>query len=96
MKKFMLLNVGYKPPTPEIMSDWMKWFESIADRTVDGGNPFGAGREVTPNGSKDLPVGLDSITGYIIINAESLDEAEQIAKACPMITAIKVYEAMSM
>ena len=30
MKKFMFLHFGFEKPTPEIMADWNKWFESIA------------------------------------------------------------------
>lgn len=96
MKKFMLLSVGFVPPTPEIGKAWGKWFESIADKIVDGGSPLGSGREITRDGTKELPLGQDSITGYTLINAESLDEAEEIAKACPIITGMRVYEAGSM
>ena len=96
MKKFMFLHVGFKTPTQEIMNDWMKWFESISDKTVDSGFSFGEAREITRDGSKELPLGLDSMTGYTIINAENLDEAEKIAKTCPIITGIRVYEARSM
>jgi len=39
---------------------------------------------------------MESLTGYLVINADSMDEAEIIAKACPIITSIRVYEAMSM
>jgi hypothetical protein len=42
------------------------------------------------------PLGLESLTGYTIINAESIDAAENIAKGCPMITSVRVYEATSM
>ncbi|MBT3313388.1 MAG: hypothetical protein HN390_02125 [Anaerolineae bacterium] len=96
MKKFVLLPIGFEPLTPEIMAAWEKWFKSIADKTVDGGNPLGPGREITRDGTKELPLGSDSIAGYTIINAESLDEAEEIAKTSPMITGIRVYEAISM
>jgi hypothetical protein len=41
-------------------------------------------------------MGADAITGYTIINAEDMDEAERIAQGCPIITSIRVYEAMSM
>jgi hypothetical protein len=34
----------------------------------------------------------DSITGYSVINAESLDDAEEIAKGNPFIASIRVYE----
>ena len=74
----------------------MKWFETIKDKTVDGGNPFGPGREITSAGTKDLPHNKDAITGYVIINAKDMDEAEEIAKSCPHISGMRVYEAMSM
>ena len=41
-------------------------------------------------------MGADAITGYTMVNAEDMDEAEGIARGCPMITSIRVYEAMSM
>jgi uncharacterized protein YciI len=39
-------------------------------------------------------MGMDSITGYTIINAENLDEAEQLAQSNPYIASIRVYEIM--
>ena len=83
-------------PTSEIMGAWSKWFESIGEKIVDPGSPLGNGREISRSGTKELPMGLDSLTGYTVINAESMEEAEKIAKSCPMITSIQVYEAMSM
>jgi hypothetical protein len=96
MKKFVLMSVGFETPTPEIQKAWGNWFASIASKIVDSGSPLGAGREVTKTGTKELPRGLDSITGYTIINAESMDEAEEIASTCPIITGMRIYEAMSM
>lgn len=96
MKKFVFLAYGFEIPTQEIRDAWSNWFASIGDRMVDSGNPFGAGREITHTGTKELPLGAESVTGYMIINADSLDEAEEIAKTCPIITSIRVYEAMSM
>ena len=93
MKNFLLLHYGFEKPTPEIMGAWGKWFQSIADKTVDGGH-FPGGREVTPDGTTDLPLATDSITGYTVLKAESLDEAEQIASECPMIASTRVYEIM--
>ncbi len=96
MKKFVILCQGYQEPSKEIMDAWMKWFGEIKEHIVDSGNPFGPGREVTKTGTKDLPHDLDAISGYLIINAESMDEAEKIAKTAPIITSMRVYEAMSM
>ena len=96
MKKFMFLHYGFERPTPEIMAAWGEWFESIADKIVDQGGHFSGGREISSAGTKDLPLGLDSITGYTIINAESLDEAEKLARNNPYIASIRVYEMMTM
>ncbi len=95
MKKFVLLHYGFEQPTPEIMQAWGAWFESIADRTVDNFG-FSGGREISATGTKDLPWGMDSITGCSIIEAESLDEAEKIAKECPYIASIRAYEVREM
>ncbi len=94
MKRFMLLHFGFEKPTPEIMAAWGKWFESVADKTLEHGG-IGAAREISNTGTKDLPKGMESITSYSIINAESLDEAESIAKDNPFIASIRVYEIRS-
>ena len=91
MKKFMLLHIGFMPPTPEIMKDWQNWFESIAEKQLDQGG-FAGGREISKNGTRELGWDMDAITGYNIIEAESLDEAEKIAQSNPFIASIRVYE----
>jgi hypothetical protein len=95
MKRFMILHFGFETPTPEIMAAWKAWFESIADRQIEQGG-FSGGREISKDGTRDLPWGMDSITGYNIIEAESLDEAEKIAQGNPFIASIRVYEVRSM
>ena len=94
MKKYMILHFGFEKPTPEIMTAWGKWFESIADRTVDSGG-FSGAREISRSGTRELPMGMESITGYNIITAASLDEAEKIAQGNPFIASIRVYEIRS-
>lgn len=96
MKKFVLLHYGFEKPTPEIMEAWGTWFTSIADKIVDNGGHFSGGREISKAGSKDLPLSADSITGYTVISAENLDEAEKIASGNPYIASIRVYELMTM
>ena len=95
MKKFVLLHYGFQNPTPEIMEAWNTWFESVADRMVDMGGHFPRGREISHAGTKDLPLGMQSITGFSVIQAEDLDEAEKIAKSNPFIESIRVYEWMT-
>ena len=94
MKRFMLLHVGFETPTPEIMAAWNTWFESVADQTVEHGG-LRDGREISHSGTKDLPMGMEPITGYSIIKAESLDDAEEIAQRNPFIASIRVYEIMA-
>ena len=94
MKRFMLLHFGFEKPTPEIMAAWRKWFESVADKTADQGGFHGGAREISHQGSKDLPMGPESITGYSIINAASLADAENIARDNPYISSIRIYEIM--
>ena len=95
MKKFVLMHFGFESPTPEIMDAWNAWFESVADHTVENVG-FSGGREISKNGTKDLPWDMESITGYSVIEAESLGAAEEIAKSNPFISSIRIYEVRSM
>lgn len=92
MKKFMFLYKGYVTPTPEIGDAWMSWFATMGDRMIDSGNPMSGGAEVTPQGVQPIETGLESLSGYSILNAESADEAIALAKTNPMITSVIVYE----
>ena len=94
MKKFVLLHYGFEKPTPEIMAAWGKWFEAVKPHTVDMGG-LAHGREISKDGTRDLTLGSDSITGFTIVNAASLDEAEEMARANPFISGIRVYEVRS-
>ena len=96
MKKFMYLYVGWGEPTPEVKKAWGDWFAAVGSRFVDSGNPFGQGREVTKAGKSDLPLKATSITGYSIINAESIDEAEKLLEGCPIGHSVRIYEAATM
>lgn len=94
MNRYMLLHFGFEKPTPEIMGRWNEWFASIADRTVEHGG-FRAAREISHEGTQDLPMGSESITGYSIIEAADLEEAEAVARDNPFIASIRIYEIMA-
>ncbi len=96
MKKFVFLSVGYQTPSKEMGDAWMKWFASIRNHIVDSGSPFGPGMEITSAGVRQLPHDKGAIAGYTIIKAENMEEAVKLAKTCPIITGMRVYEAMSM
>ena len=91
MNHYLILHYGFEKPSPEDMEKWNKWFESITDRQVERGHLPG-GREISHSGIQELPFAKDSITGYTIIKAESLDEATKIAGECPVVASTRVYE----
>jgi hypothetical protein len=64
---------------------------------ADPGSPFGHGVEVTRDGRTELTLQSPSpLTGYCILNAGRLEEAEALARAMPIIESVRVYEAHSM
>ena len=56
------------------------------------GGFHGGAREISHSGTQDLTMGPDSITGYSIIKADSLEDAEKVASANPFVKSIRVYE----
>ena len=98
MKKFVLLYRGTRDqaPTDESMAAWGEWFASLGDKVVDAGNPFGQGREVSGDRTTELAPSADGVTGYTLINAQDIDEAEKIALSHPIVPSIQVFEAMPM
>lgn len=91
MKKFVLITVGFKRPTTDDMQKWMDWFQSIGEKME---NQVGLmnGKEVKVDGITDLEMDALALTGFLTINAKSMDEAVKIAQACPAVTSTKVYE----
>ena len=81
--------------TPEAMQAemklWMDWMGSIAaqNKMVDGGNRLGSkGKVVRPNNVvTDGPYTeiKELLGGYMVIRAESFDEAIEISKGCPIL-----------
>ncbi len=104
MAKFLFAyKGGGMGPSPEAqqkaMEAWMGWFGSLGGQLVDQGSPFAPGSTtISPDGS--VNAGSPSpLTGYSIISADSLAEANAKAKGCPVLTSggsIEVYEALEM
>jgi hypothetical protein len=92
MSRFMVLHYGFEMPTPEVMHAWGAWFTSLGPALVDGGSNFGLGAEITVTGSRDLDEDPSPITGYCIIEADSLDAALALVSGVPVIDAVRVYE----
>src|SRR4029078_1829558 len=89
---------GSKVASPEQMQAWMKqtmdWIGGIAARNkfVSGtGLPFADAKVVTTKNSKSIvtngPFGdiKETIGGFIVVKADSVDEAVEFAKGCPVL-----------
>lgn len=99
MEEFVLIMRhpnGKELASPEQMQAWMKqtmdWLGGIAaqNKLVSQGNglSFDDARVVRPNNVvTNGPFGeiKETIGGYIIVRAESVDEAVEFAKGCPVL-----------
>lgn len=66
-------------------------------RLADPGSPSGRGVEVTRDGRTELTLQSPApLTGYRILNAGRLEEAESLARGMPVVDSVRVYEAHSM
>jgi hypothetical protein len=96
MGKYVYVYKGGSIPQTEeeqkrVMDAWMGWFGGLGDSVVDIGNPFGPSQGV--NGS------TSGLTGYSIVNADSLDAAVSKTGGCPILDGggdIEVYETVAM
>ena len=82
------------PPSAEAMQAWNKWFETLKDNLVDSGNPITPAKAVIEGGESSPE--KDTVVGYSIVKANSLDEAVALAKGSPLSDApgcaVRVYE----
>lgn len=69
---------GSMESTPEVEQAWGQWFERIGAQVVDWGRRVGQAKMVGEQSSAP-----DELGGYIVVTAEDLDAAAQIAQGCP-------------
>lgn len=78
---------------------WGQWFGELGEKLIDGGNPFNAGGQAVHQGGI-MAVNEKLVTGYSIISANTMEEATELAKGCPLVAskdgAVCVYEALPM
>lgn len=75
----------------EHMQKWGDWMKGLAEKQIfEGGEPLeNAGKQV--NGKGKLVVdgpfieAKETVAGYLIVRASSLDEAAEISKGCPIL-----------
>ena len=94
MSNFMFVFRGGETPTsPEAMQaqmqKWMTWIQRLRDQgKYVAGDPLqGGGKVLTSRKTiTDGPFaeGKEVVGGYFLIRAETLDEAAEMAKDCPI------------
>ena len=102
MAKYLLVYRGGMMETDpkkaeEVMAQWGAWFAALGGATVDPGAPTQPGKSVSSGGVTS--VGADPVTGYSVLQADSQEAAEALAKGCPIIAAggqVEVYELVPM
>ncbi|MGO8687324.1 MAG: YciI family protein [Candidatus Dormibacteria bacterium] len=90
MAKFLLAYHGGGMPEAQeeqakVMAAWGAWFQSVGGALKDPGNPVSQARTVAPDGAVSHGGGANPVSGYSLLEAESLDAAVALAKGCPVL-----------
>lgn len=89
MPQYVIVYVGGDPPSsPEEgqkhFAKYMEWLKALGDAAVSPGNPLMNTSTINPDGAiKEGSV--TKISGYTIIEADSMDTALSIAQDCPFL-----------
>ena len=103
MPQFIMVYLGGdQPSSPEEgkqhMAKYMAWLSSLGDSVVSPANPLKDTRTVNADGTV-TPGGTTTMSGYTVIDADSIEAALSIAKACPFLDmggSLEVSELMQM
>ncbi len=104
MAKYMFAYHGGGTPETEeegarVMAAWTSWYENLGAAIVDGGAPTGAAKTIAADGSVSDGGGANPLTGWTVVQANSLDDAVALAKGCPILDdggSVEVAEAIDM
>lgn len=93
---------GDQPSTPEEgkqhMAKYMEWLASLGESAVSPAHPFKSTSTVKPDGSVTNGSST-TMSGFTIIEADSMDAALSVAKSCPFLEiggSLEVSELMKM
>ncbi len=89
MSKYILAyHGGKKPESPEEgdkhMAKWKAWIDGLGDAVVNPGTSLGMSKTVSSGGVSD-DGGSNPLSGFSIVEADSMDAALEMAKACPFL-----------
>jgi len=93
---------GDQPSSPEEgkqhFAKYMEWLNSLGDAAVSPANPLKDTNTVNSDGSITKG-GTSTMSGFTIVEVDSMDEALSIAKKCPFLDiggSLEVSELMQM
>jgi hypothetical protein len=89
MSQYMLSYIGgEQPASPEAgaqhMAKYRAWLASLGNSAVSPANPLKGTSTVNPDGTVTIG-SLTSMSGFTIIEADSMEAALAIARACPFL-----------
>ncbi len=89
MAQYIMTYLGGEPPaSPEEgqrhFARYMEWLGSLGDAAVSPANPLKDTSTVNPDGSVEAG-GSSGMSGYTIVEAESMEAALAMAKSCPFL-----------
>ncbi len=93
MQKYLCIQRGQpgkgEKPSPaqmeEMYAKFNAWKDKFQENIVDMGGKLGGGKVVTSEGATDGPFveAKEVIGGYMIVSAERLEKAIEVARGCP-------------
>lgn len=103
MAKFMIAYYGGDQPASKEegmkhMQNWQEWVKSLGDKIENPGTPLPQSKLVTSTDVKD-DTDPNSMKGFAVVKAETIDEAVEIAKSDPFLNmngTIRVSQMMEM
>ncbi len=89
MPQYVIVYLGgNQPSSPEEgkqqMSEYMDWLSSLGDSAVSPANPLKNTNTINPDGTV-TPGSTTTMSGYTIIEVDSMEAALSIAQACPFL-----------
>jgi hypothetical protein len=89
MAKYLLAYHGGSMPETEaeqaqVMQAWTQWMDELGTAMVDPGNPVSQAMMIAADGAVSAGGGANPVSGYSIVEADSLEAAAKLASSCPV------------
>jgi hypothetical protein len=89
MAQYIIVYLGgNQPSSPEEgknhFEKYKEWLTSLGDSVISPANPFKDTSTIKPDGTVTTG-STTSMSGYTIIEADSIEAALEVAKACPFL-----------